>query len=278
MSNPLPAPAPAELRAFIAGLLREAAPRVAERFGKTGPLQFKRGREAITPVDSEVEQLLVGRIRARFPDHRISGEEHGVSGEVGSGWEWHLDPIDGTLNYSLGIPFFSVSVAVARRGELLAGGIADPLRGELFSAARGEGAFLDNQPIHASQRSRLSDAIVSTQFSSRSLFVSEPELLHALHVQPMKTRRLGTIALELAYVAAGRFDLLLAGKSVPQNLYDVAAGLLMVEEAGGRVSTGDGGPFGTTNIELLASNGLLHEEVVRLLRPYLARRPPRAST
>lgn len=277
MSSPDPLAAPAELRSFIQGLLRQVGPRVAERLGTTGPLTFKRGHEAITPVDSEVERLLIGLIRERFPDHRVSGEEHGVSGALDSGWEWHLDPIDGTLNYSLGIPLFSVSVAVAREGRLLAGGVADPLRGEIFSAASGEGAFLGDLPIHTSRRSRLADAIVSTQFSSRSLFVGESSLLQALHVEPMKTRRLGSIALELAYVAAGRFDLLVAGKAVPQNLYDVAAGLLLVQEAGGRVSAADGAPFDSRSVELIASNGLLHDEVLGMLRPFLERRRSRPA-
>jgi myo-inositol-1(or 4)-monophosphatase len=263
---------PLALRAFIADLLQEAGERVARGFGTTGPLTFKRGREAITPIDSEVEGVLVTRIRTRFPEHRICGEERGESGARHSRWEWQLDPIDGTLNYSLGIPFFSVSIAVSDGGGVLAGGVIDPLRGELFLAARGSGAVLGQQRIHPSDRRTLSEAIVSTQLSSRGLFVREPALLQALHTRALKTRRLGTIALELAYVAAGRLDLLLAGKSVPQNIYDVAAGLLLVHEAGGRVTTGDGTPFGPASIELLASNGHVHDEALELLRPFLARR------
>lgn len=257
------------LRAFIADLLGEVAPYVAERFGRTGPLRFKSGREAVTDVDIYVENHIARRILERFPEHGVQGEELGQSGSAGAAWQWHVDPVDGTLNYSLGIPILSTALAVVHDGEPVAGGIVDPLRGELFSAARGGGAFLGDSPVSVSDRRELSKAIVSLQSSRTGLFVREKELLHLMQVEPMKTRRLGSIALELAYVAAGRFDLLLAGKKVPQNLYDVLAGVLLVEEAGGRVTDASGAPFAAGSIELIASNGHVHDEVLGLVKPFL---------
>jgi myo-inositol-1(or 4)-monophosphatase len=264
-------PSASELRTFIAEQLGEIAPYIADRFGRTGPLRFKSGREAITDVDIYVEDHLCRRILARFPDHGVQGEERGQSGSAPSAWQWHIDPVDGTLNYSLGIPMFSTALAVSFQESPVAGGVMDPLRRELFTAARGEGAFLGDGQISVSRRAELSRAIVSTQSSRQGLFVREKELLHLMQVEPMKTRRLGSIALELAYVAAGRFDLLLAGKQVPQNLYDVVAGLLLVEEAGGRVTDASGAPFQAGSVELIASNGLVHDEVLHLVRPFLRR-------
>jgi len=259
---------PAGLRSFTRELLLAVAPAVAAGFGSTGPLRFKGGREAITDVDAQVEQELIARIRSRYGGHQISGEELGTHGGD-EDWKWHIDPIDGTLNYSVGIPFFCSSVAVTHRGRVMAGGVMDPLRGELFTAGRGAGAFLGEEPLRVSQRRDLREAIVSTQSSRSGLFVRDMALLQRIVVEPMKNRRLGTIALELAYVAAGRFDLLLAAKKVPQNLYDVAAGLLLVEEAGGRVSDAQGHDFQEGSIELVASNGWIHDEVLRLIRPHL---------
>lgn len=258
-----------DLRRFIEGLLDEVGPLVAGRFGTTGPLRFKVGREAITEVDALAEDLLTERILARFPDHAVHGEERGLRGPLDSAWRWHLDPIDGTLNYAIGVPAFSVSVAVVHADQILAGGVLDPLRGERFTAGRGDGAWCGEQLIRVSQRSPLSEAIASTQLSKGSLFHRNPALLQGIHDQTLKTRRLGSIALELAYVACGRFDLLLAGKKVPQNLYDVAGGLLLVEEAGGTVTDATGQPFRSGSVELIASNGLVHAEALALVAPYL---------
>ncbi len=265
----MPNPTAAELKAFIVQMLDEVSPYAREQFGQTGPLRFKMGHEAITHVDAEIEDRLSGRILDRFPDHGIHGEERGRQGESAA-WQWHIDPIDGTLNYSLGIPLFSCSVAVSHNDQLVAGGVADPLRGEIFSAGRGEGAYVGQERIHVSNRVWLGEAIVSLQTSRQGIFVRDRELLQKVHIDPLKTRRLGSIALELAFVAAGRFDLLLAGKKVPQNLYDVAAGLLLVEEAGGRVTDGQGKPFREGSIELVASNGHIHDESLAMVEPYIS--------
>lgn len=241
---------------------------MVNRFGGTGPLTFKYGHEAVTEVDREVEDELSELILDRFPDHRILGEEAGARGREDADWIWHIDPIDGTLNYSVGIPVFSCSIAVEERGQLQAAGVLDPLREECFSAGLGVGAFLGEDRLEVSARGRFREAIVSTQFGRSSLFVDDPVLLQKMMREPLKVRRLGSIALEMAWVAAGRLDLMLAGKSTPPNIYDIAAGILLIEEAGGRVTDATGRPPSEGGCELIASNGLLHDELMEILRPW----------
>ncbi len=270
---------PRSLRLFIANVLWEVSESIASQFGHTGPLTFKYGREAITKVDRQVEDKIAKAVLAAFPEHRFVGEEAGERGAEEAEWSWQVDPIDGTLNYSVGIPVFSSSVAVLHRGVLQAGGVLDPLRRELFTAARGEGAFVSlkdgtgavgaEERLHVSERERFAEAVVSTQFGRRSIFVDHPELLQQMLRHPLKTRRLGSIAIELAWLAAGRIDLLLAGKRSPINFYDIAAGSILVEEAGGRISDGHGSALGEDCREIIASNGRLHEELVQILRPWL---------
>lgn len=259
---------PKTLRFFIVEILAAVGPVMAQALGETGPLTFKYGREAVTEVDREVEDLLSEAILGRYPDHGILGEEEGRRGREDADWIWHIDPIDGTLNYSVGIPVFSSSVAVEHDGQLIAAGVLDPLRGECFSAGWGEGAFLRENPIQVSERSRFREALVSTQFGRSSLFVDHPDLLQLMMRGPLKVRRLGSIALEMAWVAAGRLDMVLAGKSTPPNIYDIAAGILLIEEAGGRVTDAEGRPLAEGGCEMIASNGRLQDEMVEILRPW----------
>ena len=270
---------PNTLRIFICELLRGVRSTIVERFGTTGPLVFKYGQEAITEVDRQIEDRLVKAILERFPDHRIVGEEGGVRGNEDSSWTWQIDPIDGTLNYSVGIPVFSTSVAVLHEGVLQAGGVLDSLRDELFSAGRGEGSWTSRRPfgqdeyveerLQVSSRRTFAEAVVSTQFGRRSVFVDHPDLLQLMMRTPLKTRRLGSIAIELAWLAAGRIDLLLAGKVSPIHEYDIAAGVILVEEAGGKVTDGRGGVVKEGCRELIVSNGHMHEELVEFLKPWL---------
>jgi myo-inositol-1(or 4)-monophosphatase len=253
------------LREFLTKSLRAVAPELRDTFGHTGELRFKHGREAITPVDGAVEARLTAVIREAYPTHRVVGEEAGASGPSQAETAWYIDPIDGTLNYSLGVPLFSTSVAVLQRGVAVAGAVLDPLRDECFSAARGGGAWCNDQRLAVSRRDRTAEAIASTQSSRSGRFVRDRSILNAVSMAFLKTRRLGSIALELSYVAAGRFDALVASKSTEQNLYDVAAGLLLVEEAGGRVSNGRGEDFREGDCELVVSNGLLHDEILELV-------------
>ncbi len=256
----------ARLRSFSIRALEEVAPLIRAGFGQSGALRFKRGHEAITAVDLEVEDRLRERISSAFPDHAVVGEEKGRTGPEDAATVWAVDPIDGTLNYALGIPLFSTTVAAIREGRVVAGAVLDPLSGACYSAARGEGAWRGEEPLEVSRRSPAREAIVSTQSSRRGRFVRDREIFVAVQQAFMKTRRLGSIAYELALVAAGTLDALLASKEEAQNLYDVAAGMLLVEEAGGRITNGRGGPFAEGDQELVATNGSLHPEVLDLVQ------------
>ena len=249
----------------IRALLTPVGPRILDALGNTGPLTYKEGREAVTAVDGQVERILVDRIRADFPDHAVEGEEHGRSGPDDADTVWHVDPIDGTLNYALGIGVFCVSVGVVHDGAIVAGAILEPLRGDLYVAARGQGAWRNDERLAVSTRAPLREAIGSFQSSRQGRFVQDARILQDLHTSIGKLRRLGSVALELAFVASGAFDVLLTSKRAPQNLYDVAAGILLVEEAGGRVTDGYGHAFREGANELVASNGHVHDETLALL-------------
>jgi myo-inositol-1(or 4)-monophosphatase len=260
-----------EIERLLLGWVREAGEIALNSFHHSGPLRFKHGREAVTEADREIEKLLSARIRARFPEDGIFGEEFGeVEPEtaVPAGRVWHIDPIDGTLNFALGLPNFCTSVALMDGDRILAAIVHQPLLDETFTATVGEGARLGGKPIHVSDRAALKEAIVSAQLQKRGRFIGNAALLQAILLGTMKMRRLGTIALETAYLADGRFDALVAGKGAPQPLYDVAAGILLVQEAGGRVTDHLGEPYRPHATDLIASNGLVHDELIALIRQW----------
>ena len=252
-------------------LMRGWTPEIREialgLYRRTGALRFKYGREAITEADLRIETLLRGRIGAEFPDDAVVGEELGADEDASNaGRTWYLDPIDGTLNFALGLPDFCTSVALMAGDEVLAAMVYQPLLDECFTATRGRGARLNGEPIHVSGRASLAEAVASMQLQKDGRFVRDGNLLQGLVMRCLKMRRLGTIALEMAYVADGRFDCLIAGRGVPQNLYDVAAGILLVEEAGGRISDHLGRDYLPGSTDLLASNGLCHDDLVGTIR------------
>ncbi len=249
---------------------REAAEVALEFFQRTGPLQFKYAREAVTEADRRIEKQIGSRIRELFPGDAIFGEEFGLSQEsgaaaVGEGRVWHIDPIDGTLNFALGLPNFCTSLALMDGDEILAACVYSPLLREGYTASRGEGARLNGEPIRVSDRPTVAEAVVSAQLQKNGRYVQNPELLKAILLGTMKMRRFGTIALEMAYLADGRFDAMIAGRGRPQQLYDVAAGILLVREAGGLVTNHLGEPYRPYSTDLVATNGLVHEELIDLI-------------
>ncbi len=252
---------------------REAGEIALGLFRRTGPLRFKHGREAITEADREIERLLAARIRARFPEDGIWGEEFGRaegdrSAAPAAGRVWHIDPIDGTLNFALGLPAFCTSVALVDGESVLTACVFNPLLDEAFTASAGEGARLNGRPVRVSDRAALAEAVVSAQLQKRGRFIQNADLLQAVLLGTMKMRRLGTIALEMAYVADARYDALVAGKGSPQALYDVAAGILLVREAGGRVTDHVGAPWRPGAGDLVATNGLVHDELIAVIRAH----------
>ncbi len=260
---------PASLEATMHGWALEAAAIARDRFLRTGPLQFKYAREAVTDADREIETLLRQRIRAAFPDDAVSGEEFGADAEAAQGGRvWHLDPIDGTLNFALGLPTFCTSFALMDGDEVVAACVYATLTDECFTAVKGHGCRRNGEPAHVSDRASFAECIFSAQLQKGGRFVQNAALLQALLLRSMKMRRLGTIALEMAYLAAGRFDALVAGRGKPQALYDVAPGLLLVVEAGGRVTDHRGEPYRPGSTDLVASNGLVHNELIGIVREF----------
>ncbi len=257
------------LESTMRGWAEEAAAIARGQFRRTGPLQFKFAREAVTAADAEIERLLARRIVAAFPGDAVHGEELGPgAGVEGHGRVWHVDPIDGTLNFALGLPTFCTSFALMDGDRIEAACVYAILQEECFTAVRGGGCHLDGEPVRVSEREGLGEAIVSAQLQKGGRYVQNAALLQAILLRTMKMRRLGTIALEMAYVAAGRFDALIAGRGRPQALYDVAAGILLIEEAGGRVTDHLGAPYRPGSTDLVASNGRVHEELIGTIREF----------
>jgi len=269
------------LESTMRGWAEEAAEIARDHFLRTGPLQFKYAREAVTAADVEMERLLARRITEAFPGDAVHGEELGPGAgnqspgagnqspgarAEGRGRIWHVDPIDGTLNFALGLPTFCTSFALMDGDQIEAACVYAILRQECFTAVRGGGCHLGGELVRVSDRSTFGEAIISAQLQKGGRYVQNAALLQALLLRSMKMRRLGTIALELAYLAAGRFDALIAGRGRPQALYDVAAGILLVAEAGGRVTNHLGEPYRPGSTDLIASNGLVHDELIGIIR------------
>ena len=223
----------------------------------------KKGRiNLVTEMDLKAEKLIVDRIRLDFPDHEILAEERGT--QTGSGpCKWIIDPLDGTTNYAHGYQFFCVSIAVELEGQLAVGVVYDPVTKEFFSARKDAGATLNGQPIQVSTEDVLVDSLLSTGFSYRKTEIQRNlELFDRIIFQCRAIRRDGSAALDLCYVACGRFD---GFWELSLNCWDVAAGRLMVEEAGGCVTAFDGSPCTIYERELLASNGQIHAAMVEQL-------------
>ncbi|KMM73648.1 MULTISPECIES: inositol monophosphatase family protein [Xanthomonas] len=192
-------------------------------------------------VDADAEKVIVKELRRAYPDYGVMGEESGVQG--GGRYMWVIDPLDGTSNYLRGFPHYCVSIALVENGEPVDAVIFDPLRNELFTASRGNGAVLNDRRIRVSERKELNGAMVHTGFAPRERKRASPQLkcVDALLVQAEDIRRTGSAALDLAYVACGRSD---AYFEAGVKAWDIAAGVLLVREAGGRVTDFKGGTLG----------------------------------
>lgn len=247
---------------------REAAAVAAEfirsRFGTATATDKKGASDLVTEVDRAAEELIIGVIRGRYAEHVIVGEEGGRRGGPAA-WAWFVDPLDGTNNFVHGYPMVAVSVAAARQGEVVCGVVRDALRGEEFWGLKGGGAFGTAGRLRVSGTSALGDALVATGFPYDKHESSVDNLGNFARVtkRVRGIRRGGSAALDLAYVAAGRLD---AFWELKLASWDVAAGTLLVAEAGGKVSRIDGSPFQPGDIDLVTSNGFLHEELRALLR------------
>src|SRR5262245_20847549 len=233
------------------------------RFRDTQEVSFKSEVELVTAVDREVEETIIEALVTAFPDHGIVAEES-PERQGRDGHCWYVDPLDGTTNYVHGYPHFAVSIALARDDTLLFGLVYDPMREELFTAVRDGGARLNGAPIHVSQTPILDRSLLASGFpydrrrhADFYLAFWQEALRRAQGV-----RRVGSAALDLCYPACGRFDGFWEWKLKP---WDTAAGRLIVEEAGGRVSDFAGGPHRISGAETAASNGHIHSELLGML-------------
>ena len=233
------------------------------RFASQVAVDMKGDKDLVTEVDRDSEKLIVEHLLTRFPDHMILAEE-GEYPRTGSTLRWIIDPVDGTTNYAHGFPWFCASIALESAGELLAGVIYNPMHDEMFTATKGGGAYLNGRRLHVSTRSPLRDTLLGTGFPYDC--ATDPANNFASFIAFQKAargiRRAGAAALDLAYLAAGRLDGFWELKLKP---WDVAAGVLMIREAGGTVSTFDGSAYDVSNHRIVASNGLIHDEMVAML-------------
>ena len=255
------------LRALAAEAARAAGSELIARLATERQISFKGGTDLVTDADRAAEQKIVELLGARFPEHGILAEERGaVPGSAP--YRWIVDPLDGTTNYAHGVPHYCVSIAVEGPQGVLAGAIFDPVRDELFLAGRGQGATLNGKPLRVGTTVALADALLATGFPY-DLWTNPTHtlsLFDTFATQARGMRRLGSAALDLAYVAAGRFDGFFEFKL---KAWDVAAGALLVREAGGTVSHLRGGPLDLAHADVLAANPALHAQMLGVVRATL---------
>lgn len=247
-------------------LAREAGALQRERYATRLAVETKSAAvDLVTEVDRACERLVVEGIAAERPGDAVLAEEGGGREREGARLRWVVDPLDGTTNYAHGYPRFCVSIGVEEGGERSVGVVYDPLLDELYHAVRGEGAFLNGRPLRVSAEPALDRSLLATGFAydRRRSPRDNVESFAAFLKAARALRRDGSAALDLAYVAAGRLD---GYWELKLHAWDVAAGALLVEEAGGRVSDCAGGPMPRSGSEVVASNGRIHEAMLDVLR------------
>jgi len=238
---------------------REAGAVLLAEHSRPQKISYKGDVDLVTETDKKSESLIVGRLRREFPDHRIVAEEGGTGAAAASRYEWHVDPLDGTTNFAHGYPCFAVSIGLLEDGKPLLGIVFNPVADEMFSAVRGEGAFLNGVAIHVSKIERMETSLVATGFPAHKRGdVGNIHYYWQFTLHSHGVRRDGSAALDLCSVAAGRFE---AFWEFGLKSWDTAAGILIASEAGGRVTNLTGGPYHPGDPNILVTNGLVHEEI-----------------
>jgi len=261
-----------------AEIAREAGARLREFLAQGVETEYKGDVDLVTVADRTVEKLIRERLAEAFPEHGVYGEE-GTRDRMEGEFRWYVDPLDGTTNFAHGFPQFCTSLGLEQRaaglapdrgGTLVAAVTYDPLRDELFTAERGRGARLNGKPMHVSRIPELAEALLATGFPSRKRHASpNVHFYNEFTLRSHGVRRAGSAALDLAYVACGRLE---AFWEFNLNPWDTAAGILLVEEAGGRVTDFAGSHFRLDSREILASNGLIQTELVDMFQNMFAGR------
>jgi myo-inositol-1(or 4)-monophosphatase len=262
----------------MSAIAREAGALLMQYFHQGLKIEYKGDADLVTAADRASEKLIRERLMQKFPSHDVLGEEQGLN-DQGSDYRWYVDPLDGTTNFAHGYPVFCVSMALehqpseqhsANSGRRIAGVVYDPTRDEMFSAELGRGAQLNGKPIHVSKATQLKECLLATGFPSHKRH-KNPNI-HFYHQITLRThgvRRAGSAALDLCNVACGRFD---GFWEFNLNPWDTAAGVLLVEEAGGRITRFDGSPFRIDSSETLGSNGLVHDALLQEFKEIFAGR------
>ena len=250
---------------FAIETARKAGQLLLEKFDRGISVMKKGDINLVTEADLASEALIIERIKSHHPKHSILAEESGEAVVIGgdSTWKWIIDPLDGTTNYAHGYPCFCVTLGLEHDGEIIIGVTFDPTRNELFAAEKGRGASLNNKPIRVSSTEKLGDALIVTGFpydiKERDDFARH---LTEMLLKSRGVRRDGSAAIDMAYVACGRFD---GFWEEGLHAWDVAAGVLLIEEAGGQVSYYDGSPFSIYKAPICSSNGLIHSQMLKIL-------------
>jgi myo-inositol-1(or 4)-monophosphatase len=234
--------------------------------GKIRHIERKDGQATnlVTEIDKKSEHMIISTIKRHFPQHDFLGEESGAA-EVKSEYRWIIDPLDGTVNYTHGLPIYAVSIGLEYKGEIILGVVYDPSLDELFTAEKGKGAWLNKRRIEVSKTTKLIESLTVTGFAYDVNERPEPSVTHFKNflAETQAVRRLGSAALDLCYVAAGRFEGFWEGAIHP---WDMAAGVLLVLEAGGMWTDFRGFPSSVYKEDVLATNGHVHEQMVAVLK------------
>ncbi|MBV8631424.1 MAG: inositol monophosphatase, partial [Silvibacterium sp.] len=265
-----------EIAGAASAIAREAGALLRDYYRRGVATEYKGDVDLVTEADRASEKLIVERLHRAFPEHGVYGEE-GTRSNMDGEYRWYIDPLDGTTNFAHGFPVFCVSMGLERRasslsakqdGEIVAGVIYDPLRDELYTAEKGKGAYLNGVPIHVSRVGELAEALLATGFPSRKRH-DNPNIhfYQEFTLRSHGVRRAGAAALDLAYTACGRLD---GFWEFNLNPWDTSAGALLVAEAGGSITTFDGSAFRLDSKEVLATNGLLRDELIELFEEMFA--------
>ncbi|MBM4331889.1 MAG: inositol monophosphatase [Deltaproteobacteria bacterium] len=243
---------------------KEAGLLLKNKLGQRRKVAYKGAVNLVTEMDLLAEKVIVSTINRRYPDHNILAEEQ-TTKQKNSPFRWIIDPLDGTTNYAHGFPVFCVSIALEKSGEIILGVVYDPTRGELFLAEKGKGARLNGKKIQVSSVPKLSLSLLATGFpyDLRESPVNNFDHFHNFALRVHAVRRAGSAALDLCYVAAGRFD---GFWEMKLGTWDMAAGSLIVREAGGKITDFSGKNLGLNGQHVLASNGKIHREMLNILK------------
>lgn len=244
-------------------IAREAGALIHEKFKQRIGFTYKGDVDLVTEADKAAEKLITDRIRREFPGHDMHGEE-GTRTNTGSDYRWYIDPLDGTTNFAHGFPVFCVSLGLEFKGHRIAGVVYDPTRNDLYAAEKGSGTYLNGERQHVSKVDNVAECLTATGFPSQKRH-KNPNIYfyHVITLRTHGVRRAGSAALDLASIACGRLE---AFWEFNLNPWDTAAGALLVEEAGGKLSHFDGSPWLIESRETLATNGIVHQDFIDLMQ------------